>query len=302
MNEYDEKYEHLTKKMITFAKESNDIRAIFIVGSKTRDSEYNDRWSDIDYIVFTRKKEKYLNNENWILKFGNPLTKIKQSTVGKDLEWSVSFDNGVDADFVFTSNWANTFIIKSILFLTQFLKKKFDNVLFQLNMGASLFRSGYICIYDLDNVENVVKELLRIEPHKEEVTSKYIESHNIHFWHYLERVTRKYKRGEYYIVRTGINDLIHNYVLKLIEIDEQCKNNGTNTWYGGKLFETWSNPKTIELINNIYTMGTQENLKQSIITMVKLYQDLFERIYKHYRFTFNYDDSVKLKSIILDAL
>ena len=303
MNEYDSKYDYLTKKMIEFAKETNDIRAVFIVGSKARDSKYNDRWSDIDYIVFTRNKGKFLRNENWIYKFGNPLTKIKQSTAGKDVEWSVSFDNGVDADFVFTSNRITAFFIKTVLFITHAIRKNvFKKILFQLNMGASLYRSGYVCIYDLDNVEKVIKELLKIEPHKEVITSEDIESRNIYFWHYVERVVRKYKRGEYYIARLRINDIIHNYVYKLIEIDELNKNDGTKIWYDGKLFETWSDSETNELLSSIYAMKTKDDIKQSIIVMIELYQELFERIYRYYHFKFDYENTVKLKTMILDIL
>jgi aminoglycoside 6-adenylyltransferase len=303
MDEYDSKYTYLTKKMIDFAKESNDIRAVFIVGSKARDSKYNDRWSDIDYIVFTRKKDKFLKNENWIYKFGNPLTKIKQSTAGKDIEWSVSFDNGVDADFVFTSSKITAPFIRAVLFLAHTIRKNvFKKILFQLNMGASLYRSGYVCIYDLDNIKKAINELLKIEPQKEVITSENMESRNTCFWHYVERVVRKYKRGEYYIVRSKINDLIHNYVYKLIEIAELNKNDGKKIWYDGKLFETWCDPETNELLSRIYAMETKDDIKQSIIIMIELYQELFERIYKYYCFEFDYKNTEKLKTMIMDIL
>lgn len=303
MNDTNERYENLTKKLTDLAKGSPAIRAIFIVGSKTRDSSYNDRWSDIDYIIFTRNKESFLDNEDWMRKLGNPLTRIKQLTAGNDIEWSVSFDDGLDADFVFTSNKVTPFLIRTILSIAHATGwSLFRNLLFQLNMGASLYRSGYRCVYDLDDVEATIRELLKIKQPKATFAPETLESRNTCFWHYLERAVRKYRRGEYYVVRSRIHGLVHDYVYPLIELRESRAHPEKNIWYDGKLMETWIDPETNGRLSGLYRMETGEEIKRSIIGMIELYQDLFESVYGQYDFTFSYGDSMKLKSMILANL
>lgn len=303
MNEYAARYNVLTEKLLDLAKSSPSVRAIFIVGSKTRANEYNDRWSDIDYIIFTNKKEKFLNNGDWLATLGNPLTKIKQTTAGGDIEWSVSFDDGTDADFVFTSNSVRPFIIKSLLLIKsagggQLLKKP----LFQLGMAASLYRAGYSCVYDLDGAEKTIRELLKAETTEEPITPEIMAAKNAGFWHYLERAVRKYRRGEYCVVRSRIDGLVHGYVYQLLEMDELRRNPGKKIWHDGKLIETWIDAKTNGRLGAIYEMGTKDAIKNSIVALIDLYQEIFESVYRQYHFEFDYGNAMKLKALILDTL
>jgi len=96
----------------------------------------------------------------------------------------------------------------------------FRNLLFRLNMGASLYRSGYRYVYDLDNVEATIGELLKVEQPEVTFAQETLESRNNHLWHYLERTVRKYRRGEYYLARSRIHGLVRDYVYPLIELRE----------------------------------------------------------------------------------
>jgi aminoglycoside 6-adenylyltransferase len=90
-------YDTLTAHIIQWTTDQSDVQAVIAVGSQARGDA--DAWSDLDLLLFTSNRDRYLEAE-WLNTFGKVwLTYMDKTGLG-DPEWFVIYDGGLKADIV----------------------------------------------------------------------------------------------------------------------------------------------------------------------------------------------------------
>src|SRR5215472_5461401 len=90
-------YEELAERIATWAATKLDIQAIVAVGSQARGDA--DRWSDLDVLVFTHDRSRYLE-PGWLGAFGDVWLTYRDEAAPNDPEWFAIYDGGVKLDMV----------------------------------------------------------------------------------------------------------------------------------------------------------------------------------------------------------
>src|SRR5690554_5366952 len=103
MNQNAVLYEELIERFIQWARTKSDIHLSLIVGSRARCDHPADSWADLDIMTFTTNSKLYLSQTEWMTEMGNIWVKTRHNTVVNEAEWLVTFEGGIDVDFVFSS-------------------------------------------------------------------------------------------------------------------------------------------------------------------------------------------------------
>lgn len=169
-------------KLISFAKSSDNIRALVLQGSYVNENAPIDDFSDLDPLFFVKDLSEFLNNNDWKKHFGNPISFFHdQGDLETDNAWYTRltiYDDGFKLDFGFQSvesaKFANemslykVYVDKDNIIPTpdvtderKFYSKKPTEKEFLDRMNAFFFDTSYI-------VKSIIREEL--------VFTKYMES------------------------------------------------------------------------------------------------------------------------------
>src|SRR6185503_21085771 len=95
-------YKQLIQRFAKWAQTKQDIRAAFIIGSRSRADHPADAWSDLDIVIVVTDPQPYLSIASWVESIGKPwLTFIEPTADGRGMERRVLFEGGLDVDFAF---------------------------------------------------------------------------------------------------------------------------------------------------------------------------------------------------------
>ena len=126
------------RKCVEIAEKNINIIVILLVGSYSRNEEKTD--SDIDIMIISNNKLEMIENTNWVLKFGNVKSIIRE-------EWGV-----VTSLRVFYDEYEIEFGIGNSSWISQPLDKGTERTL----------KDGYVVIYDrnnqLEKIRRIIKE------------------------------------------------------------------------------------------------------------------------------------------------
>jgi len=90
-------------RVVQWGNEKEDISAILLVGSHARGEARPD--SDVDLVILVGSPGKYLNDLEWLGRFGNPINTSIEDW-GNVQSLRVWFEGDIEVEFGFTShNW-----------------------------------------------------------------------------------------------------------------------------------------------------------------------------------------------------
>ena len=76
-----------------WARATEDVRAVVLVGSYARRDTPADRWSDLDVLLFVDEPGPYADDDAWVARFGEPvLTFLEPTSVGDRVERRVLYE------------------------------------------------------------------------------------------------------------------------------------------------------------------------------------------------------------------
>ena len=95
---------HFLTPFVAWASEQSDVQAVALVGSYARGAARDD--SDIDLVILTDQPTKYLDDFNWIERFG-AVEKHATEDYGKLISVRVWYHDGMEVEYgITTSDWA----------------------------------------------------------------------------------------------------------------------------------------------------------------------------------------------------
>ena len=90
----------LVAAVADWARATDDVRAVVVVGSYARREARADCWLDVDVLLFVDDPRSYADDADWVTHFGIPvLTFLEPTSVGDRVERRVLYEDGVDVDF-----------------------------------------------------------------------------------------------------------------------------------------------------------------------------------------------------------
>ncbi len=107
-------YAEIINKLIDFAAETDAVRAVIAIGSRTRTETPADEYSDLDLIIVTREPETWFSGEI-PAGFGNVRISFIEPTLGGGRERRNIYDADKDLDFIiFLDQWADSGVLEEL--------------------------------------------------------------------------------------------------------------------------------------------------------------------------------------------
>ncbi len=94
----------MINRIVAWSKSQATVQAIIIVGSRARETDDIDHFSDLDLILFSDSPSELVSSETWISTISRPWILDFSQTFAGDAEWQVIFEGGFKVDFIITSS------------------------------------------------------------------------------------------------------------------------------------------------------------------------------------------------------
>ncbi|WP_164669772.1 alpha/beta fold hydrolase [Virgibacillus doumboii] len=278
-NQY-QKYEKLIEKVTFFCEQQKDIRTVMIVGSRARQDQHADEWSDLDLVIFTTQQGKYLSFEDWIQEIGPYwMSFIENTAVGGGKERRVLFEDALDVDFSVFPVHIFDYMIND------------DETKQVLSRGIRILvdKDGL-----LDNFHLETQDIQMYESNSWPSQDEWTEL--IHdFWYHAVWSTKKLLRGEWWTAKVCIDYDLKQLLLKITELHAKA-NYGKNydTWHNGRFFDEWADPAIREELKYCYARYDADEMQQALIHTM----DLFRKVAKEtaQRSEYSYPNQADVKA------
>lgn len=264
-------YAEIERKFINWAECINDIRAAFIVGSRARNNNPADEWSDLDIVLFTSNQHFYLTNCEWLENMGNVLNSFVYQTAGGDPERLTLFEGGWQVDFVIHTHDSLKQIVES---------KSIPNN----------FYRGVKVIIDKDNIATNIMPKQFVAPHSITITESAFKQIVNMFLFTVLYTAKQILRNELWIAKArdaNMKDLL----LQIIEWHEKVVNGNTyDTWHAGRFLCEWASVDIQNDLENTFGHFNKVDSWKSLLATLNLFQRLSHDISK--KMNFSYPDEL----------
>ncbi len=293
-------YEKLQAHIVNWIHTRPDIRLGFVVGSRARLDHPADQWADLDVMLFTTNPKLYMTEPpTWLSRIANVWARTRHQTVGDFPEWLVTFEGGLDADFVFSSypraRW------KAMLFLNEYFPrlKGFipPAVAHGLQGGAGVLGRGVRVLIDKDNLASRLQRFMQdFRPRYRQPTEAEFTEVVQRFWCLAEKTAKKVGRGELYVAVSWCYYLQESAVLPMLEWHAHATHaEDHDTWHAGRFLEEWADPRALSALTETFPHYGDQDARDALLAAMDLFHWLALETAKrlHYRYPSPIDEQVR---------
>lgn len=259
MKKVDEFYNKFEASFTSWAEKIDDIKAAFIVGSRSRMDHPADEWSDLDIIIFANNYETYFSNINWLENLGNIWVTFTYQTSSGEPERLTLFEGGFQVDIVFLS--------------TNSLYKLVKN-----RITPDNFCRGVRVLIDKDNVSDfIVPSNFKSRSSSTINEDAFIQAINM-FWFGSLYVAKQIMRRELWAAKTRENDM-KTLLLQMMEWHAKTiHGEDYDVWHAGRFINEWVDQETLKELKN--TFGHYEKIDsfRALIATMNLFRRLSNEI------------------------
>jgi aminoglycoside 6-adenylyltransferase len=253
------KYDTLAQKIVNWGHQTENIRALIILGSRARTSHPADELSDLDLLVITTNMKAFIASADWLQEFGSPLLSFTEPTFDSSYERRALFDDFLDVDFDLSEPG-------------QFKES--------LKFGAvrDIFQRGYHILLDKDDWTSIITNLDPAPP--QQVSSPAQISNEIQdYWFHVVWSAKKLQRGELWSAMNCLNCYLKNKLLHMIETHTILFAEGEiDMWHNGRILEKWSAPTISQRLPGSFADYDVQPLAAALQHQAALYHDLASQV------------------------
>jgi aminoglycoside 6-adenylyltransferase len=225
--------EQFEAPIIEWAQTRGDIRAMLVVGSRARSEPPADPYSDLDLIVYSTDWSDYVQNTDWLARFGPVWVTVRDDNADGRPEFLALYDGGYKLDFAFDR--AN----------------RLDEIARADTLPEGLER-GYRVLLDKDGITaRFPARCDRVPPSIPPTPDEFAEMVNT-FWYDAVYVAKQIKRGNLWTVK--VRDwTMKQQLLTMLEWHARALHGWDyDTWYEGKLITRWVDPDTLNELDRCF--------------------------------------------------
>jgi aminoglycoside 6-adenylyltransferase len=252
-------YEELLGKFVKWVQKEDNIRAVFIIGSRARTDHSADEWSDLDVCIIANDPEPYLATTEWLKNTGNYwITFIETTATGGGLERRVLFEGGLDIDFVLIR-----FADFQQLIGLETLPPEYTDIIGR-GMRVVIDKNNIFARFQGAKIEPL-KHSPPAEPEFLNVVSD--------FWYHAVWTTKKLRRGELWCAKGCCDAYMKDLLLLIMEWHAQAmRGKGADTWMRGRFLEEWADCRAVEKLPKIFARYNKEEIGQAMLATMELFR------------------------------
>lgn len=272
INSLPTQYRRLLNYFVQQAAEDQNIRCLFVFGSRGRNSPpYADEYSDLDLAIVCREPALYTNNPNWVDCVKPVLFfHLQPTSIGRGMQVRIMFDGAYDADCVFIERSSFDVLKEGQIFRTEYLDRGIYTL---IDKDGDLF-------FPQKSNEKTETEIL---------WSNY-ENDVRDFLYHAVYAAKKIKRGELLTAKNTIDNNLRGFLVQLMRCETKATCFKKDTFHRARHFESWATDEYLSQIKKICTGFDGDEMKGSILEATKIAEQISRRLSALGKYK-NYDES-----------
>jgi len=289
-----ESYEQLINRFCEWAKTREDIRALFIIGSRARADHPADEWADLDLVVVTANPDRYLSKTDWINIPGKPiLTFIEPTASANEKERRVLFEGMLDVDFAIIPQE------KAQAFLREATSQE------GVRQLSNIFGRGVRILLDKDQVITKLKAATagaeKQTPKKP--TQQEFQELVSDFLYHAVFTAKHLRRGELWWTALCLNCKLQDQIRTMIEWHALAKTDGKqDTWFRGRFLEEWADPQITRELRKTFTHYDKKDIRKALIASTTLFNHIAKETAQKLGYPYPTDKEQKIEKWIEKTL
>lgn len=275
-----EKYNDLIEKLKLIAKQDENIRCCFIFGSRAHNTNYADKWSDLDIAIICNDPSAYIEKQDWLKSFGDAIFAFKEAvSLGVGMQIRVLFEDFQDVDFGFFSQ-------------SDFQKLLKDNRFYHGTIGR-----GVKILIDKDGHLDFIKgETFLKNYFTPEVKQSSFENNVDDFLYHAVSAVKKLHKNEILTAKDTLDSTMKTILILFVRWYVLSKDSSADTWHRNRHFEKWADLKFVNRLGNLYSIYNKYDIYEKIIVNIRNFEKLVREVAQMNNLTYPYE---KFK-IVLD--
>jgi aminoglycoside 6-adenylyltransferase len=268
-------YDALIARLTRWAEAAPDVRALTVIGSRARQQDPADEWSDIDIVLVAKEPRVYLADGRWLAQFGEVwLTHVDDAPVGGVVERRAVFEGALELDLVVLSRldlklarWAMQLVGR----LPAALHILPRSVRGGLAAVSEVFSRGIRPLVDKDGLMAPLPAALAPRQNTRPSAEQF-RATNDRFWHGAIWVAKHLRRGELWRAKDGCDVRMKMSILRLAEWHAKAtKGWDLDTWAEGRFLERWADPRVVAALHGAFAHYESEDVWRALFATMDLF-------------------------------
>lgn len=252
----------IIEKLVSFAEQSDLIQAMILFGSRAREKNAADKYSDYDIIFLVTDVDYFLDTDQWLNQIETYYISFQEPTAAGGTERRVFFSDAMDMDFLFYD------------------AKKSERLAAD-NIIQSFFSRGYQVLVDkIDFTDAIGRHRPSVQA--EEIKTSYTEKEFINlantFWFHSIWAVKKILRGETWAAKSCVDGYMKDLLRQLLEGYSKAVNgNDFDIWHDGRFFDNWVDETIKEQLQTAYGSYDSKDILRALNQTMMMFSDVSSR-------------------------
>lgn len=252
-------YDNIMSKLMLFANESELIQVMILFGSRARDKNVADTYSDYDIIFLVKDVDYFMNTDSWLNQIDKYYISFQEPTVACGQERRVFFGDALDMDFLFYD------------------VKKSEQLATDSTIQAFLSR-GYKILIDKINFERVIECKKPFEELATILSEKEFTNLSNTFWFHTIWSVKKILRGETWSAKSCVDGYMKNLLRQMIECySKTLYSKNLDVWHDGRFFDTWVDEDIKKRLKTAYGTYDAADVLRAMTNTMNIFSEISKK-------------------------
>lgn len=257
MKNSNEGYTRLIERIVAWAGQDENVRAIIVIGSRARTNHAADEWADLDVILAAADTAPYWQTDGWLRQIGDQwLTFVTMTPDGRSYERRVLFAGGLDVDFA----------LNDVAALRGALAGEVPGDI------ADTIHRGIRVLVDKDDLGALLQNKSITPPQPQPPDEAVFHNLVNDFWYHTLWTAKHLRRGELWWAKACCDMHLKGLLLQMLEWHARATRGlGVDTWLRGRFLEEWADPRALLDLQNAFAHYDEADMWQALLTTMALF-------------------------------
>lgn len=244
----------LLNRLIAWAEDKPDVRAMLLIGSRARADHPADQWSDIDLILTVRDVQPYLNSGDWLREIAPVWVTFIEPTLAGAVERRVLFEGGYDFDLVLVTDGQLSRLVQNA-------------------EVAGIIRRGMRVLVDKDRLmSRITLPLGARTAYVPPTQSEFLNVVN-DFWYHAAWTAKKLRRGELWTAIMCSDGVMKQRLIRMLEWHTRAISaQNYDTWFSGRFVEEWGDSRALAELSRTFAHYNASDIKRALLASMNLFR------------------------------
>lgn len=245
-----DRFMNIKEKLLSLAKEDEDIKAVVLIGSSTRDTVKADEYSDLDVVITTVKPEGWLYGD-YPEKLGSVKISFVEPTLGGGRERRMLYDGSLDVDMII------------------FTPGQFEKAIRE-GVASWVMNRGYEIMYDAGGYSGLLEENISHELKPTDLSEPEFNNMVNDFLFHTIWASKKILRGELWTAKMCIDAYLKKYLLNMIEMYSVSKYH-VDVWHDGRFLDRWAEKEILMDLEKCFAHYDRKDMVSALLSTLELF-------------------------------